>query len=121
MQSEAYEFRYDEDLFERIQKDGIQEFTLLELEFIDLAFKITNAPIFIEDRDERYEYLIRQLTNINKLISDNIFYLSKRELYYAKAVSVLVKSQLTFINEDFNLSYGLPNDIEGFGEMFMSK
>ena len=54
-------FEYDEELFDKIKKDGIQEFSLIELELIDLTYRVTNAPLYIVDNDE------------NEIDSNNLF------------------------------------------------
>lgn len=115
------DFHYDEELFDKIKKDSIQEFSLLELLLIDLTFRITNAPVFIEDRNERYNFLIRHLTDVEEVVANKLEYLSERELKYAKAVSTIIQSQLSLIKNKYDFSYDLPNDLEGFGEVFMSK
>ena len=128
--NELSEFQYDEELFNRIKKDGIQEFSLLELELIDLTYRVTNAPLYIVDNDERYNYLSQHLTDIKEVVTNKLKHLSERELKYAKTASVLIITQLLFFNDirdignnnnikdNVSFLHGLPNDIEGFGECF---
>lgn len=128
--NELSEFQYDEELFNRIKKDGIQEFSLIELELIDLTYRVTNAPLYIVDNDERYNYLIQHLTDIKEVVTNKLKHLSERELKYAKTASALIITQLLFFNDirdignnnnikdNVSFLHGLPNDIEGFGECF---
>ena len=74
------EFYYDEELFDKIKKDGIQEFSLLELELIDLAYRVTNAYLYIEDKTERYTYLNKHLLDVEEVVDNKSKYLSEREL-----------------------------------------
>ena len=114
-------FQYDEELFNKIKKDGIQEFSLLELELIDLIYRVTNSLLYIEDKTERYNYLNKHLLDVEEVVDNKLPYLSDRELKYAKAVSTIIRYHLRLRGENFDLTYGIPNDIEGFGEVFMSK
>ena len=115
------DFHYDEELFNKIKKDGIQEFSLLELELIDLIYRVTNSLLYIEDKTERYNYLNKHLLDVEEVVENKLPYLSDRELKYAKAVSTIIRYHLRLRSKNIDLSYGIPNDIEGFGEVFMSK
>lgn len=115
------DFHYDEELFNKIKKDGIQEFSLLELELIDLVYRVTNSLLYIEDKTERYNYLKKHLLDVEEVVDNKLPYLSDRELKYAKAVSTIIRYHLRLRGKNFDLAYGIPNDIEGFGEVFMSK
>lgn len=112
------EFYYDDELFDKIKKDGIQEFSLLELELIDLIYRVTNSLLYIEDKTERYNYLNKHLLDVEEVVANKLPYLSDRELKYAKAVSTIIHYHLRLRSKNFDLSYGIPNDIEGFGELF---
>lgn len=115
------EFYYDEELFDKIKKDGIQEYSLLELELIDLAYRVTNAYLYIEDKTDRYNFLNKHLIDVEEVVANKSKYLSERELKYAKAASTIICSQLSYIKGRCDSTYGLPNDIEGFGEVFIHK
>ena len=111
-------FQYDEELFNKIKKDGIQEFSLLELELIDLVYRVTNSLLYIENKTERYNYLNKHLLDVEGVVDNKLPYLSDRELKYAKAVSTIIRYHLRLRGKNFDLTYGIPNDIEGFGELF---
>ena len=86
-----------------------------------LIYRVTNSLLYIEDKTERYNYLNKHLLDVEEVVDNKLPYLSDRELKYAKAVSTIIRYHLRLRGENFDLTYGIPNDIEGFGEVFMSK
>ena len=104
-------FQYDEELFNKIKKDGIQEFSLLELELIDLVYRVTNSLLYIENKTERYNYLNKHLLDVEEVVDNKLPYLSDRDVKYAKAVSTIILYHLRLRGKNFDLTYGIPNDI----------